>query len=39
VDIGPRRDKNMAMQVYFGMAIGATRLEDTGVVEIACTEA
>ena len=30
--------KNYAAQVYARMSIGATRLEDAGVVEIACFE-
>ena len=34
VDIGPRRDKNMAVQVYLGMSIGAVRMDEDGVVEI-----
>ena len=33
-DIGPRRDKNMAIQVYVGMSIGSTRMEENGCVEI-----
>ena len=37
-DVGPRRDKNMATQVYLGMSIGATRMDEKGVVEIQCTE-
>ena len=38
VDVGPRRDKNMAIQVYLGMSIGATRMDEKGVVEIDCIE-
>jgi len=38
-DIGIRRDKNLSVQVFFEMDMGATRVEDEGVVEIACTEA
>jgi hypothetical protein len=38
IDIGPRRDKNNATQVYVGMSIGATRMEEEKVVEIACVE-
>lgn len=38
VDIGPRRDKNNSMQVYVEMSLGAVRLEDEQVVEIACDE-
>lgn len=37
-DIGPRRDKNMATQVYVGMSCGATRMDEKGVVEVQCTE-
>ena len=37
-DIGPRRDKNMAVQVYVNMSIGATRMEEAKCVEIACWE-
>ncbi len=37
-DIGVRRDKNLATQVFFNMALGATRLEEVKVVEIACVE-
>lgn len=36
VDIGPRRDKRNATQVYACQSIGATRIEDVQVVEIAC---
>ncbi len=36
--ISPRPDKNESVQVYARMSIGATRLEDAGVVEIACAE-
>lgn len=35
IDILPT--KNLSAQVYARMSIGATRLEDEGVVEIACT--
>lgn len=38
VDVGPRRDKNMAIQVYLGMSLGATRMDEKGVVEIDCLE-
>jgi len=38
VDIGPRRDKNNATQVFASMGIGATRMEEKKVVEIKCTE-
>lgn len=34
VDVGPRRDKNMATQVYLGMSIGATRMDEKGVIEV-----
>ena len=34
VDVGPRRDKNMAIQVYLGMSIGAVRMDEDGVVEV-----
>lgn len=37
-DVGPRRDKNMATQVYLGMSIGATRMDEDGIVEIDCIE-
>lgn len=37
-DIGPRRDKGNSTQVYLRMSIGATRIEDAKVVEIACLE-
>lgn len=37
-DIGERKDKNLAVQVFFSMAIGATRLEEEKVVEVACNE-
>lgn len=39
VDIGPRRDKNMAVQVYLGMSIGAVRMDEKGVVEVQSYEA
>lgn len=35
-DIGPRRDKRNATQVYVCMSIGAVRIEDEQLVEIAC---
>lgn len=38
VDVGPRRDKNMATQVYLGMSIGSTRMDEDGIVEIDCIE-
>ena len=37
-DIGPRRDKSNAIQVYQSMGIGATRVEEAKVVSIACEE-
>ena len=36
--ISERDDKNYATQVFLSMTIGATRVEDEKVVEIACTE-
>jgi len=33
-DVGPRRDKNMAIQAYAGMSIGATRMDEKGVIQI-----
>jgi len=36
--ITERDDKNYATQVFLSMTIGATRVEDEKVVEIACTE-
>jgi len=36
--IDPRVDKSYAMQVYACMSIGATRLEDAMVVDIACAQ-
>ncbi len=38
VDVGPRRDKNNSTQVYVEMSLGAVRIEDEQVVEIACNE-
>jgi hypothetical protein len=38
VDIGPRRDKSMATQVFASMRIGASRVEEAKVVEILCDE-
>jgi len=37
-DIGPRRDKSNAVQVYECMSIGSTRTEEAKVVTIACEE-
>ena len=39
VDVGPRRDKRNSMQVYVTMGIGATRMDEQGVVEIKVDEA
>ena len=36
--ITERADKNYATQVFLSMTIGATRVEDEKVIEIACTE-
>ncbi len=36
--VDERNDKNYAWQVYLRMAIGATRLEEARVVEVACVE-
>ena len=38
VRIDPRPDKNYADQVWLGMSIGATRLEEKRIVQIACSE-
>ena len=38
VRIGERADKSYSTQVYLEQAIGATRIEDEKVVEIACAE-
>lgn len=38
IDIGPRRDKRLATQVYAAMSLGATRTEEEKVVEVQCTE-
>lgn len=38
VRITERDDKNYSTQVFVEMDMGATRVEDEGVVEIACTE-
>jgi hypothetical protein len=37
-DIGPRRDKGMATQVYTRMSVGAVRMEEEKVVEILAKE-
>ncbi len=36
--ISERSDKNYSTQVFMSMDIGATRMDETGVVEIQCTE-
>ena len=36
--ISERSDKNYSTQVFFSMDIGATRMDETGVVEILCVE-
>lgn len=36
VDIGPRRDKRNAIQVYVKASLAATRIEDEQLVQIAC---
>lgn len=38
VDIGPRRDKRNAIQVYVKGTFGGTRLEEGKVVEVLCAE-
>jgi hypothetical protein len=38
VDVGPRRDKRNSVQVYVSLGIGATRMEEEGVVEIKVDE-
>ena len=38
VDIGPRRDKRNATQVYVTASLAATRVEDAQLVQIACNE-
>ena len=38
VDVGPRRDKRNSVQVYVSMGIGATRMEEEGVVEVKVDE-
>jgi len=38
VDIGPRRDKRNATQVYCSASFGAVRMEEEKVVEIKCAE-
>lgn len=36
--ISERPDKNYATQVFYSMSIGATRMQEVGVVEVACLE-
>lgn len=36
--ITERADKNYATQVFYSMTIGATRMQEEGVVEVACLE-
>jgi len=36
--IDERADKSYATQVYYCQSIGATRMEESKVVEIACSE-
>lgn len=36
IDIGPRRDKRNATQIYVCMSLAATRIEDEQLVQIAC---
>jgi hypothetical protein len=36
--ITERADKNYSTQVFYSMSAGATRMQETGVVEIGCTE-
>jgi len=38
VDIGPRRDKRNATQVYVCMSLASLRIEDAQIVQIACDE-
>lgn len=38
VDVGPRRDKGMATQVYLAQTMGGVRIEDELVVQVACQE-
>ena len=37
-DIGPRRDKNNADQIFVTMNLGAVRMEEVQVIEVQCTE-
>jgi hypothetical protein len=36
--ITERADKNYATQVFYSMSVGATRMQEVGVVEVACLE-
>jgi hypothetical protein len=36
--ISERDDKSYATQIFYSMDIGATRMDETGVVEILCSE-
>jgi hypothetical protein len=36
--ISERADKNYSTQVFYSMTIGGTRMQEAGVVEIACKE-
>jgi hypothetical protein len=36
--ISERADKNYATQVFYSMSVGATRMQEVGVVEVACLE-
>ncbi len=38
VDVGVRRDKSLAKQVYLSLGIGSVRLEEEKLVQIACDE-
>ena len=38
VDVGVRRDKNLATQIYVCMGIAAVRIEDAQIMEVKCTE-
>jgi hypothetical protein len=37
-DVGRRRDKNNGLQLLYTMDMGATRMDEVGVVEIQCDE-
>ena len=38
IDVGPRRDKRNAVQVYASASIGATRMWEEKVIEVSCDE-